>query len=986
MKVFLQLWLVVFMSYALAAQAVSIGHTDSLELTGRLFQANGEPPPATIAGLSSWISTLHEVKRVSLLGGSYWFFAEAGNDSGTPEWVLEPGNRLIEKIDARIYAKDDPVQHFTSGYLADHDYMLHYGKRIKLTDSSAILVRFESPYYPSMPKVRLYTPAAYHHLVLLENSEVLAALGALIALALYNFFIGFMTHDRALFYYAIYLVDYFLGWAFTFQLPAELFGWHNLQLHYIWFFLLPVLGTLFYTEFLELKSNFPKLAVISRVNLILPLILLPSCFFALPYAHLLATAVISLWIAIALVCGISSHLSGFRPARYFIAAFFFLLIPGVIILPANFGLMPELMRSSEIVTLMGGTLEGILLAFALAYKIRLLSDEKAQARQQALIHAQENETLESNIKERNEQNALLKEMNCKLESAQTLLRTSEARLHAILDNSPISIWMLGISGQYHFVNKTFCNALGISERAFLEASHIEEVMDPLAAACCMQSDRRCLAQDMPHFSQETLTFVDGKPHLLEITKVKSYDDSGNITGIIGVGIDITERKIAEDEIKSLAFYDPLTLLPNRRLLLDRLKSALSSSVRNEQAGALLFIDLDNFKSLNDTLGHDMGDYLLQQVAQRLATCVREGDTVSRFGGDEFVVMLEELSKNMIEAAAQTEFVGEKILAALNLPYPLISGEYLSTPSIGATLFYGNNQSTDELMKQADIAMYQSKKAGRNTLRFFDPVMQESVMSYVALENDLRQAVAEQQQFQLYYQPQVDYSGHVVGAEALLRWISPERGIVSPGIFIPLAEESGLILSLGRWVMSTACTQLATWAKRTETAHLTLAVNVSARQFRMPVFVEEVLTLVEQSGINPAKLKLEITESMLLDNVDDIIAKMTELKKRGLNFSMDDFGTGYSSLQYLKRLPLDQLKIDQSFVHDIGNDLDGATIIQTIIAMANNLGMDVIAEGVETLAQKDFLVKHGCLHFQGYLFGRPVPRDDFDKMIAPKTPF
>lgn len=739
MKSFLRILLVVLLLYGHAVQAVSIGQSVATDLQGRLYQADGETPPALAAELPVWISKLHEVKSVNLTGGSYWFYTELHNDSGNPKWVLEPGNRLIEKIDVRVYAQDGSVQHFASGYLEDHDYMLHYGHDIRLPDAAAVLIHFESPYYPSMPKVRLYPVRAYHHLVLSENAMVFAALGALIAIALYNFFIYSITRERALFFYAVYLIDYFLGWAFTFQLPAELFGWYDLHLHYLWFFLMPVFSTLFYTEFLDLKSSFPRLAAVSRVNIVLPLILLPSSFIALPYAHLLATMVICLWIIIALVCGIASMLSGFRPAIYFVAAFCALLIPGMIILPANLGLVPDLVRNSELLTLLGGTLDGILLAFALAYKIRLLSDEKAHVQQQMGIQEQLNKVLALNVHERTERNALLESMNHELESAQMHLRTSEARLQTILDNSPIGIWLKGLDGCYQVVNKTFCNAVGIPEKMFLEARQMADIMGAEAAAGCLESDRECMAQDEPHLSHDVLTFVDGKQHSMEITKVKLRDDAGGVMGIIGIAIDVTERRAAENEIRSLAFFDPLTRLPNRRLLLDRLQHALVSGARSGQQSALLLIDLDNFKTLNDTLGHDIGDLLLQQVAQRLTACVREGDTVARMGGDEFVIVLENLNGQLQEVAFQVEAFGEKILAALNQPYQLANHDRQSTPSIGVALFSDNKISTDELMKRADIAMYSAKKAGRNTIKFFDPDMQAAVERRSALEESLKQA-------------------------------------------------------------------------------------------------------------------------------------------------------------------------------------------------------------------------------------------------------
>jgi len=467
------------------------------------------------------------------------------------------------------------------------------------------------------------------------------------------------------------------------------------------------------------------------------------------------------------------------------------------------------------------------------------------------------------------------------------------------------------------------------------------------------------------------------PEWLTITAVKG--DSGAVSHYVGTLTDITQRKEAEDEIKHLAFYDPLTLLPNRRLLLDRLQQTAAGNSRSGREGALLFIDLDNFKTLNDTLGHDKGDMLLQLVAQRLLTCVREGDTVARLGGDEFVIMLEGLSENPQEAAVQAENVGNKIIAVLNMPYQFAGLEHHSTPSIGITLISNHQDSIDELLKQADLAMYHAKAAGRNTLRFFDLDMQTAVTTLAAMEADLRQAV-EKGQFLLYYQAQVDGDGRLTGAEGLVRWQHPRRGLVSPNEFIPLAEKTGLILPLGTWVLETACAQLVAWAAQKDKSHITLAVNVSARQFHHPNFVEQVLAVLDHSGANPHKLKLELTESLMLDNVEDSIAKMTALQTRGVSFSLDDFGTGYSSLSYLKHLPLQQLKIDQSFVKDILTDPNDAAIARTIVALAQSMGLAVIAEGVESEEQWDFLASQGCHAYQGYLFSFPLPVQDFENIF------
>jgi len=389
------------------------------------------------------------------------------------------------------------------------------------------------------------------------------------------------------------------------------------------------------------------------------------------------------------------------------------------------------------------------------------------------------------------------------------------------------------------------------------------------------------------------------------------------------------------------------------------------------------MDLDGFKQVNDTLGHDQGDLLLQQVARGLLTCVREGDTVARLGGDEFIVLLEDLSKNLQEAATQTEAVGKKILIALNHPYQLGSHAQHSTASIGITLFGGARQeSVEEPLKRSELAMYQAKAAGHNTLRFFDPQMQDAVTARAALEMSLREAVLKNQ-FILHYQAQVTDQGQITGVEALLRWLDPKRGLVSPAEFIGLAEETGLILPLGQWVLEAACKQLALWAKRPEMAHLTVAVNVSARQFHHKDFVDQVLAVLESTGANPKRLKLELTESLLVSNIEDVIAKMSALKGQGVGFSLDDFGTGYSSLSYLKRLPLDQLKIDISFVRDILTDPSAAAIAKTVIDLAENLGLTVIAEGVEVEGQRDLLARHGCHAYQGYLFSLPLPLAEFE---------
>lgn len=469
--------------------------------------------------------------------------------------------------------------------------------------------------------------------------------------------------------------------------------------------------------------------------------------------------------------------------------------------------------------------------------------------------------------------------------------------------------------------------------------------------------------------------------LLTITAVVA--EQGSSIHYVGALLDITEKKEAIAQIEKLAFYDPLTNTPNRRLLLERIKHALAATNRSGQNGALLFIDVDNFKILNDTLGHDVGDLLLQQIAHRLANCVREGDTVARIGGDEFVVMLENVSENTEAAAKQTKITAEKILETLNEPYRLETHDYHCTSSIGIILFSGHQAGIDELLKRVDIAMYQAKHNGRNKLCFFDEKMQSDLEARVKLDRDLELAIINDE-FRVYYQKQVTIDGKSIGAEALIRWLHPERGLVSPMEFIPAAEDNGLILKIGLWVLESACQQLKTWEGGVHTQHLHLAVNVSARQFYQVDFVAQVTAIIKKTAIDPSKLELELTETLVLDNILDAIKKMTQLNKLGIKFSIDDFGTGYSSLAYLTQLPLSFLKIDKSFVHNIGLKPTYAVIVQTIIGMAKNLGMSVIAEGVESNEQLAFLALNGCHLYQGFLFSKPVPLIEYEQLLSLET--
>ena len=460
------------------------------------------------------------------------------------------------------------------------------------------------------------------------------------------------------------------------------------------------------------------------------------------------------------------------------------------------------------------------------------------------------------------------------------------------------------------------------------------------------------------------------PMTLSVTKVAL---NGRVS-FVGVVSDMTQRRRDEEEIRRLAFYDPLTQLPNRRLLMDHLRHAMLTSIRTGQRGAVMFLNLDHFKSINDNLGHDMGDLLLQQVSRRLQSSVREGDIVARVGGDEFVLVLESIGSKEHEAAARAESIANQVITSLGQPYSLQGKAYHCTPSIGIVMFMQDAGNLEGLLKQADAGMYQAKASGRNKACFFDPAMQAAAMERSAMEEALHQGLARKE-FLLHYQIQVGAQNGITGVEALVRWNHPERGMVPPGKFISLAEETGVILPLGQWVMEAACAQLALWAKSTVTASWSMAVNVSALQFSQANFVEQVTLALNKSGANPELLKLELTESMLVGNVEEIVAKMNALRLLGVRFSLDDFGTGYSSLSYLKRLPLAQLKIDQSFVRDLLTDPNDAVIASTIVSLGHSLGLKVIAEGVETQGQFDFLSGMGCDAFQGYFFGRPAAAAD-----------
>ena len=574
--------------------------------------------------------------------------------------------------------------------------------------------------------------------------------------------------------------------------------------------------------------------------------------------------------------------------------------------------------------------------------------------------------------------AMVQDITARKQMEETL-RGNEQRLLNILRRLPLGLCLVQRDGRMSFRNERFVEICGYTEEDistaeqwWLKAYPDVELRTRHRAAWSSALTQAHKSGGAIPAAEYSIQCRDGQQRTVEIAGVLVGDDH------LLTMVDLSQRKAAEEEIRYLAFYDPLTRLPNRRLLMDRLQQALATSARHQRSGALLLLDLDNFKTLNETQGHDRGDTLLLQVSHRLRACVHEDDTVARQGGDEFVVVLEDLGDTREEAAARAEEAAQKILLALREPYTLDGETHHSSLSMGITIFSGMRETVDELLKRADLAMYQAKSAGRDTLRFYDPQMQAAVSERAALELDMRAGLA-QGQFELYYQPQVD-NGRITGAEALLRWRHPRDGFVSPAQFIPLAEESGLILPIGEWALQAACERLALWAQQPALAGLTLAVNVSPRQFHQSCFVPQVLAALARTGAEGRHLKLEMTEGLLLADVEDTIAKMSTLRSYGVGFSLDDFGTGYSSLAYLKRLPLTQLKIDQSFVRDVLTDPNDAAIARTVVALANSLGLDVIAEGVETEEQRAFLARNHCHSWQGYLLSKPIPAADFEQLV------
>jgi diguanylate cyclase (GGDEF)-like protein/PAS domain S-box-containing protein len=552
-------------------------------------------------------------------------------------------------------------------------------------------------------------------------------------------------------------------------------------------------------------------------------------------------------------------------------------------------------------------------------------------------------------------------------------------LTAILSHAPLGIRLQDPSGRLQFVNKAFCEAFGMSEQQLLALDNYAQQYPPQAARVSLAADAEALVQEKPHYSAEQILLADGYEHEFDMIRVRHVDSSGRTSGLITLGLDVTEKKAAQARISHLAYYDSLTGLPNRLQVLERLQQDIARARRHGHSGALLMIDLDQFKTINDSLGHPLGDALLRRIAARLDDDKRAEDFVGRLGGDEFVVLLPEIADSLEFTARSASQKANFLRDYLSKPCTVKGHELHITVSIGVALFPAGQEQANDVLQQADTALFRAKEAGRNAVRFFAPAMQQAANERLSMQTALRRAL-DNAEFDLAFQPQVGSEGKLKGAEVLLRWTRGEGGPVSPAVFIPIAEETGIVHRLGEFVLRGACERLSIWRKHPLLRVLSISVNVSPRQFRQADFVPRLEALLAEFSVDPRRLMLELTEGVVISDVEDTCSKMAALKRIGVCLSIDDFGTGYSSLSYLKRLPLDELKIDQSFVRDIISDANDAAIVETIVAMAGHLGLEVIAEGVESAEVLACLRQKGCRAFQGYYFGRPGPVEDTENLL------
>jgi diguanylate cyclase (GGDEF)-like protein/PAS domain S-box-containing protein len=559
------------------------------------------------------------------------------------------------------------------------------------------------------------------------------------------------------------------------------------------------------------------------------------------------------------------------------------------------------------------------------------------------------------------------------------LKLSESRFRDVIEASGAYIWEIDIEGVYTYLTiqsesvkgHKLINLLGHKPYEFMPQEEIEPTKKIVKHAIEKKGKFELVHRNITPCGNILWEEIKGQVVI---------NDEGEVIGLRGVGVGINQRKKNEAEIERLAYYDSLTALPNRRMISDRLADEISAAKRHQHFGALLFIDLDHFKNLNDSLGHEIGDELLIQIAKRLKFQLRKEDIAARLGGDEFIVLLTHLSSNIDIAASKVRNVTEKLLRELRKPYQLKQHKYYNSSSIGIALFPVENENAETIFKQADTALYRAKDKGRNNFQFYRPQMQETANRRLELEKDLRIALLEQQ-LQLYYQPQINQHGQLKGAEALLRWHHPTKGYIPPNQFIPIAEEAGLIIEIGDWIFRQGFYQIRLWEQlKLLKIGQHISINVSPKQFREDHFSQNLIKMVNRSGVNPKLVILELTEGTFLEDIEDTVKKMQHLKRLGFVFSIDDFGTGYSSLSYLKRLPIYELKIDKAFVDDLENDTDNQVLIDTIIAIAKHLKLTVIAEGVETQQQFEFLKAHGCFNYQGYFFSQALDVKAFENYM------